>query len=200
MKRGVFVSVDGPNGAGKSSFIEALSKKVALSFPVFVTKEPSSTQFGDFVKRNEQHLTGLPYAHLIWSDRYFHVENFVLPQLNSGKVVISDRYVESSFVLQGFDGVPAEKIWDLNKNFIIPSVSIILLAKPNVLEERLSQRMFLSNFEKKMSREQEVDMYKKAIDFLSKKGFQHVIYENNTPDDLKKNIDEAYSKIYTLMR
>lgn len=200
MNSGIFVSVDGPNGAGKSSFIEMLSKRIAVSFPVFVTKEPSPSQFGEFVKRNEQNLTGLPYAHLIWSDRYYHLENFVLPQLNLGKVVISDRYIESSFVLQGFDGILTEKIWEMNKNFIIPSISIILLANPTVLEERLSQRARLSNYEKRMTREQELNAYRKAIDFLSGKGFRYLVYENNTHDDQSKNIDEVYNKICSLMR
>ena len=77
MKNGVFVTVDGPNGAGKSSFIDALSKKLSSSFPLHVTREPSPTQFGDFVKRYEHHLSGVSYAQLIWSDRYFHLENFV---------------------------------------------------------------------------------------------------------------------------
>lgn len=200
MKTGVFVSVDGPNGVGKSSFIEALSKKIAHSFPVFLTKEPSPTQFGDFVRKNENRLRGLQYAHLIWADRYFHVENFVLPQLTLGSVVISDRYIESSFVLQGFDGVSFEKIWDLNRNFIIPNVSIILFADHHILESRLTQRKSLSAFEKQMTRAYEVNAYRKTIDFLAKKGFHYCIYDNNTIEDFEKNIDDVYYKIISLMR
>ena len=200
MKNGIFVTVDGPNGVGKSSFIDALSEKISSSFPLYLTRESSPTQFGEFVKRYEHHLSGVSYARLIWSDRYFHIENFVLPELKSGKVVISDRYVESSFVLQGFDNVPIDKIWDLNKDFIIPDISIILLAAPILLEERLSQRKYLSNFEKRMTRDQEVYAYREAVNFLSEKGFQFLVYENNTIEDFERNVNEVYDRICSLMR
>ena len=200
MKNGIFVTVDGPNGVGKSSFIDALSEKICSSFPLYLTREPSPTQFGEFVKRYEHHLSGVSYAQLIWSDRYFHIENFVLPELKSGKVVISDRYVESSFVLQGFDNVPINKIWDLNKDFIIPDISIILLAAPILLDERLSQRKYLSNFEKRMTRDQEVYAYREAVNFLSEKGFQFLVYENNTIEDFERNVNEVYDRICSLMR
>ena len=198
MSRGVFVSVDGPNGAGKSTFIKQLSEKLSDALPVFLTREPTETDFGRFVKKNEQNMRGLRYAQLIWADRYFHVNNYILPELKSGKVVISDRYIESSIVLQGFDGVSIEEIWDLNGGFIIPDLSVILSAEPAILESRLSERDSRSNFELKMKREQELEGYKKAVNFLSSKGFQHVVYKNNTSDDLYNNIDDVYNRILSI--
>lgn len=200
MNHGIFVSVDGPSGAGKSSFIKILSERLSASLPIFLTKEPSETEFGSFVKKNEQNMSGLEYAQLIWADRCFHVSNYILPHLDLGKVVISDRYIESSIVLQGFDGVTIERIWDLNKDFIIPNLSIILLAEPDTLESRLSERNSLSAFELKMTREQELEGYKGAVDFLSAKGFRYVVYQNNTLDDLYKNIDDIYNKILSMAR
>lgn len=200
MKNGIFVTVDGPNGAGKSSFVDALSKKLSALFPVYTTREPSPTQFGDFVKNYEHHLNGAAYAQLIWSDRLFHLEKIVLPALESGKVVICDRYIESSFVLQGFDGVPVDKIWELNKDFMMPAVSVILHANPELLEERLFRRNYLTNFEKRMTREQEVYSYNRAVDFLSRKGFRFLLLENNTVEDLDRNISEVYDRICSLMR
>lgn len=200
MNNGVFITVEGPNGVGKSSFIETLSQKLSKAFPLFFTREPSPTEFGDFVKTHEHNLSGMSYAQLICSDRYFHVEKFVLPKLKSGAVVISDRYIESSFVFQGFDGIPVEEIWQMNKGFLIPDISIVLLADPEFLEKRLSQRAELSRFEKKMTREQEVYAYRNAVDYLSNKGFQFLIYENNTLEDLEKNSCEVCDKICSLMR
>lgn len=200
MKQGIFITVDGPNGAGKSHFIEQLTNKIKQYCPVFLTKEPSPTQFGDFVRRYEHHLTSLSYAQLIWSDRYFHVENFVVPELKTGKVVISDRYIESSFVLQGFDGLTANEIWEMNKDFIIPDISIILLATPTLLEERLSARSFLTPYERKMTREQEVTAYYDTVEYLTSKGFNYLVFDNNTLDDLNRNISEVYSRVCELMR
>lgn len=200
MSKGIFISVEGPNGVGKSTFIKKLSEKLSSSFQVILTQEPTKTPFGEFVKRNEGALKGLEYAHLIWADRYYHIQHFVLPLLAEGKVMISNRYIESSIVLQSFDGVPVDQVWELNKNFIIPDISIILLARKDLLDERLQQRDVLSDFEKRMTRRQEVDGYRAAADFLANKGFRHLIYQNNTEDDLEKNIDDVFDRIMSIVR
>lgn len=99
-----------------------------------------------------------------------------------------DRYIDSSFVLQGFDGVSEEQIWELNKSFLRPDLNIILLADPEILQKRLQKRESLSAFEKRMTREEEIYMYRKAIDFLSRKNIPHIIYMNNTYDELQKTL------------
>lgn len=195
MSKGAFISVEGPNGAGKSTFIKTLASKLSGHFPVAVTREPSETPFGEFVKRNEGTLKGIAYARLIWADRYYHIQQLVLPALSEGKVVISDRYIESSIVLQGFDGVSADQVWELNKDVVIPDVSIILLADDNLLAERLQQRGTLSDFEKRMTPRQEIEGYRAAVDFLEDKGFRHLFFQNNTEDDLEKSIGNVFDLI-----
>lgn len=195
MNKGIFISVEGPNGTGKSTFIKELSTKLSKCFPVAVTREPTETPFGEFVKRNEGALKGMEYARLIWADRYYHVQQFILPALDEKKIVISDRYIESSIVLQGFDGVPVDQVWMLNKDFIIPDISIILLADNNLLADRLQQRDTLSDFEKKMTRHQETEGYRTAVDFLAGKGFRHLIFQNDTKEDLKKSIVDVIDVI-----
>lgn len=199
MKKGIFITVEGPNGVGKSSFIDALSRKLSPLFPVYLTREPSQTQFGDFVKRYEHHLCSMSYAQLIWSDRYFHTENFVLPELNKGNSVICDRYIESSFVLQGFDGISNEKIWEMNKDFIKPDISIVLLATPTLLGERLATRSCLTRYEVKMTREQEVSAYRGAVNFLTNKGFNFLVFKNNTMENLDRNVSEVYGRVCEMM-
>lgn len=199
MNKGVFISVEGPNGTGKSTFIRELSTKLSEHFPVALTREPTETPFGEFVKRNEGALKGMEYARLIWADRYYHVRRFILPNLAEKKIVISDRYIESSIVLQGFDGVLADQVWELNKNFIIPDISIILLADDKLLAERLQQRDALSDFEKRMTRHQEIEGYRAAVDFLAGKGFRHLIFQNGTKADLKRSIIEVFDVIMSTM-
>lgn len=195
MNKGIFISVEGPNGSGKSTFIRGLSTKLSEHFPVTLTREPTETPFGEFVKRNEGALKGMEYARLIWADRYYHVRQFILPSLAEGKIVISDRYIESSIVLQGFDGVPANQVWELNKAFIIPDISIILLADDNLLAVRLQQRYALSDFEKKMTRRQEIEGYRAAANFLANKGFRHLIFQNDTEADLERSINDVFDVI-----
>lgn len=199
MNKSIFISVEGPNGAGKSTFIRELSSKLSGLFPVVLTREPTETPFGEFVKSNEGGLKGMEYAHLIWADRYYHVQQFILPLLAEKKIVISDRYIESSIVLQGFDGVPADQVWELNKDFIIPDISIILLADDELLAERLQQRDILSDFEKRMTRRQELEGYRAAADFLAGKGFRHLFFRNDTTADLKRSVNEVCDVIMSTM-
>ena len=105
MRKGLFISVDGPNGAGKTTFIRTLVENLSVNYDVYDTREPSPTSFGTFVKKNEGGLKGMQYAQLIWADRHYHLQTCVQPQLSLGKIVVCDRYIDSSFVLQGFDGV-----------------------------------------------------------------------------------------------
>lgn len=195
MNKGIFISVEGPNGSGKSTFIRELSTKLSEHFPVTLTREPTETPFGEFVKRNEGALKEMEYARLIWADRYYHVQQFILPSLAEGKTVISDRYIESSIVLQSFDGVPANQVWELNKAFIIPDISIILLADDNLLAVRLQQRYALSDFEKRMTRRQEIEGYRAAANFLANKGFRHLIFQNDTEADLERSINDVFDVI-----
>lgn len=199
MNKGIFISVEGPNGTGKSTFIRELSTKLSEHFPVVLTREPTETPFGEFVKRNEGALKGMEYARLIWADRYYHVQQFVLPILAEKKIVISDRYIESSIVLQGFDGVSADQVWALNKDFIIPDISIILLADDRILAERLQQRDTLSDFEKRMTRYQEIEGYRAAADFLASKGFRHLIFQNDTQGDLERSIINVFDVIMSMI-
>ena len=107
----------------------------------------------------------------------------------------SQIVLESSIVLQGFDGVSADQVWELNKDVVIPDVSIILLADDNLLAERLQQRDALSDFEKRMTPRQEIEGYRAAVDFLEDKGFRHLFFQNNTEDDLEKSIGNVFDLI-----
>lgn len=197
---GIFITVEGPNGVGKSTFIKGLQEILLEENMVFLTREPTNTNFGNYVRKNEGMLDGEPYAYLIAADRCYHLKKFVVPALNEGKVVISDRYIESSLVLQSYDGVMIDDIWRLNGNFLVPDLSIILLGKEEVLEDRLSKRSELTCFEKKMTRRDEVEGYIKAAEFLKDKGFNVVKFYNNTETELHSNLQYVHDFIGTLKR
>ena len=195
MYGGVFISVDGPNAVGKGTYITALSEALSVKHNIYVTKEPTTTRLGLFAKTNEGELSGLPYAYVIAADRCLHIEREILPHLQNGDVVISDRYVDSSFALQKYDGVSFETLWTLNSKFIIPNLSILLLANPDVITKRLEQRKELSSFEKRMTRQEEIEYYSNAVHFLSSKGYSFLVQQNNTTKDLAANIQEALSRL-----
>jgi dTMP kinase len=171
-----------------------------LGCNVVETKEPSVSQIGQFAKNAEEKYRGLPLACLISADRYFHIENEVIPALSEGKVILSDRYAESSLVLQRHDGVNIDFIWALNSYVYVPHLSIILLAKPQILEERLAKRRQYTRFEKSISRIDELSYYQDAADFLALRGFNIRLIDNDDTISFDTNIDCIVEEIESLRK
>lgn len=193
--KGIFISIEGPNGAGKTTFVEKLYNKLSKNHNVFLTKEPTNTELGELCKKFEGKLDKFSYAYLICADRCNHVKTDILPHVNNKEIVISDRYIASSLVYQNFDGIPKDEIWRLNKNFPIPEINIFILADEKVLTDRLSERNYFSDFEKRMTRGEELKSYIQAQNFLIKKGYNCMTLYNNTLEELDKNIITAYNMI-----
>lgn len=192
---GTFVTIEGPNGVGKSTFIQKLFDRIKETYSVVLTREPTDTKFGKYVRNNEGNLTGNAYAYLIAADRCNHIENIIEPELENNRVVICDRYIESSLVLQTFDGVTEEDIWRLNSKFRMPEISIILIAKEEIIAERLAAREQLTYFEKRMTRADEIKGYVHAYEFLKKRDFNTILLYNETETDLEMNVEKVYNMI-----
>lgn len=192
---GIFICIEGPNCAGKTTFIKKLCSKLCGNHNVFSTKEPTNTELGNLCRSLEGKLNNLSYAYLICADRCNHVQNDILPHIYNNDIVICDRYIASSLVYQGFDGIPNDVIWGLNKNFPIPEINIFILADEKVLADRLSKRSHFSDFEKRMTRGEELERYIRAQDFLIERGYNCITFYNNTLGELDKNVNTAYNMI-----
>ncbi len=137
---GLFVTVDGPNGSGKTSLIDAVSARLAAERLVYCTRQPSPTKLGQMIRSSERELHGRALACLIAGDRHHQLETEIVPRLNDGAVVLCDRYIESSLVLQRLDGVTIDEILAINRGVLRPDLRIRLLAQPDILRKRLASR------------------------------------------------------------
>jgi dTMP kinase len=196
--KGILVTFDGPNGVGKSSLINVVADLLNISgLGALITKEPTNSALGQFIRANEENYQGKILAYLVTLDRYFHLVNEISPALEDGKIVLSDRYIESSLVLQRLDGLDCEFIWDLNKHFYFPELSVLLTAPVEVLEQRLSTRDSLTRFERQRSRREELDYYLDAANYLSKRGFNMMTIDNGT-EPIEKNAAIIVNKILAM--
>lgn len=195
----MFITIEGPNGVGKTTVITAILEKLSvLGFDVFLTKEPTKSNLGAFLKNSEESYRGNCLACIAAADRYFHIEREITPALSEGKLVISDRYVESSLVLQRLDGCTLEFIWNLHSQILIPDLSIILVAKPAILSQRLASRKIkLSRFERTETREKELRFYRQAGKFLSQHGFNVLVLKNESTS-VDKVVDRIVQKVQEL--
>jgi dTMP kinase len=106
-KRGVFITFEGGEGAGKSTQIRHLVGWLKQQrIPHILTLEPGGSRIGRDIRnillnpRNKM-LTPKAEALLYQADRAQHVAEVILPALQAGKVVVSDRFSDSSAVYQG---------------------------------------------------------------------------------------------------
>jgi dTMP kinase len=167
--KGYFIVVDGPNGVGKSTLIEAIKNKLELlGYDVYITNEPTNTELGSFLRKFAEEHTGLSLACLVAADRYEHIEKEILPSLKKGRLVISDRYVLSSLILQEMDGVSSEIVLNLNSQIIKPDLQLAVFADEKILQKRLSERNILTRFEKGNQSQRELNFMEEGITELKK--------------------------------
>lgn len=195
---GVFVVIDGPDGSGKSKIVSELKIKLEnAKHDILVTKETTMGPIGTLIKSNE--FKGVILAELVAADRLYHIENDILPALNSGKIVISDRYIASSYVCQQLDGVSLDFIKNINSLIIPPDLSVFVSADIPIISKRLSERPYLERMEK-ISTYRMVELYKEAVNFFQEKKYGRILeLQNNNEIDLKNNIEKIYENIITCL-
>lgn len=192
--KGFFVSIDGPNGVGKSTLIEAIKIKMeSLGYIVYTTKEPTNTELGRFIRRFAEEHSGISLACLVAADRYEHIVNEIVPELKKGRLVITDRYVLSSLILQEIYGVSDIFILNSNAEIIKPDLQLAVFADEDVLQKRLSERNILTRFEKGNQSNSELYYMEKGIVELEKRDVNVMRIYNN--DNLKLNVEKVVSCI-----
>jgi dTMP kinase len=101
---GAFVTLEGPDGSGKTSNVCYLAEQIrALGFDVVVTREPGGSSVGEMLRKIviEQYMPPMAELLVMFAARADHVETLIKPALRAGKVVISDRFVDSTYAYQG---------------------------------------------------------------------------------------------------
>jgi len=135
--RGLFITFEGGEGCGKTTQIQKLADHIKgiTTTPFVVTREPGGVPVAELIRGilvNGDAETWRPAAEglLISAARHEHVEQIIRPALAQNKLVISDRFFDSTIVYQGIvGGVSTDDIAAMNKiacGDIYPDVTIIL--------------------------------------------------------------------------
>ncbi|MCL2642888.1 MAG: dTMP kinase [Candidatus Bathyarchaeota archaeon] len=142
--KGVFICIEGLDGSGKSTQAKLLTKKLCKAgYPAVFTAEPSQGKIGKFIRKRlfeQERLPPTVEALLFAADRIEHVQTIIIPALEEGKIVISDRYVHSSFTYQGSAGLDLSWIEAINANAKTPDLSLFIDVTPEVVLERLKRK------------------------------------------------------------
>ncbi len=117
MNKSLFITFEGGEGSGKTTQINFLSKYlISKSFKVLITREPGGSEGAESIRKLL--VTGTPNrwdveteALLMYAARRDNFIRLIKPSLNEGKIVISDRFSDSTRVYQGLvGGIPENKI------------------------------------------------------------------------------------------
>lgn len=170
---GTLITLDGPGGVGKSTAARLVADTLtAAGIPVHATTQPSSAPLGQLARHGTDTFRGMALACLCAADRHHQLATEILPALRGGQVVVCDRYVASSLVLQGLDGLSAEVVWQLNHGVYRPDLSVILNGDPQVIDARLRARGGHSRFERAADNsEMETGLYIHAVVDLQQRGW-----------------------------
>lgn len=105
---GLFITFEGPEGSGKSTQARILYGRLqAEGFPVILTREPGGTRIGELIRRilvDLRHTEMAPTTEtlLFSAARAQLVSELIRPYLNTGGIVLCDRYADSTFAYQGY--------------------------------------------------------------------------------------------------
>ncbi|MDI6847297.1 MAG: dTMP kinase, partial [Candidatus Bathyarchaeia archaeon] len=143
--KGVFICVEGLDGCGKTTQTKLLVRRLGKKgYNVTYTAEPSCGEIGKFIKKyclhGKKRVSSIVEALLFAADRYEHVDNEIIPALNEGRLVVSDRYVYSSLAYQGAAGLDLKWIEKINEHAMRPDLAIFVDVEPEVVIHRLKPK------------------------------------------------------------
>jgi len=143
-KKGLFITLEGGEGSGKSTVIQLLSKRLsAMGYDVIITREPGGVAVSEKIRDLLVHekMDPLTEAMLFAASRNEITHQLILPALEEGKVVLCDRFVDSSYVYQGMvRGIGLDVVERLNQpmmDLIPPDYTFYLDLDPRVGLERI---------------------------------------------------------------
>ena len=131
--RGKFITFEGIDGSGKSTQLRMLASGLRLrGFDVLTTCEPGGTPLGRRLREafleTEETVSPLAELLLFAADRAQHVDFLIKPELNAGKIVISDRYADATFAYQGagrgFSEETVKQVIKLATDGLMPDLTI----------------------------------------------------------------------------
>jgi len=151
---GKFITLEGIDGAGKSTHLEWLRETLEQrGHEVVVTREPGGTPLGETLRglllNHHMHLE--TEALLMFASRREHLAEVIVPALQQGKWVISDRFTDASFAYQGGGrGIDEGRLRILEEwvqQGLQPDITLLFDVPLEVARQRLSANAALDRFE-----------------------------------------------------
>ena len=199
----MFITFEGIDGVGKSTQLDMLEKHlIAQGREIVRTLEPGGTELGQEIRHLLLHRKGdvapRSEALLYAADRAHHVETKIKPALASGKVVLSDRYFDSSVAYQGaareldVQEVKDISLWAIDR--LLPDLTVLLDLPA---QEAMNRRGNKGTEPDRLEREQ-VEFFERARDEYLRMANEPrflVVDANLSPDEIHSQVLERVAKL-----
>ena len=196
--KGLFITFEGCEGSGKSTIAKMLKEELEnANIPCLFTREPGGTPISEKIRNiildpSTPEMTSRTEALLYAASRSQHTAEKIIPALEEGKIVICDRYLESSLAYQGAAReLGIGNIFDINifGGAIEPDYVLFFDISPQESLKRIKNRNF-DRLEK-----EELEFHEKVYNY-----FKSQINRNNFISiDATKPIDEVLSKVLKII-
>ncbi len=145
--KAMFITFEGPEGSGKSTVLSAVQKKLKdKSIDVMATREPGGIRISEQIRNvildvHNTEMDARTEALLYAASRRQHLMEKIWPALEQGKVVLCDRFIDSSLAYQGYGRkLGTDKIMEINEFAIesrMPDLTIFIDLPPSVGLDRV---------------------------------------------------------------
>jgi dTMP kinase len=148
--KGIFLTFEGIEGVGKSTQIAKLYDYLSVDYPVIQVREPGGTKIGMEIRKIlldpsiQEPFSMFAELFLYAASRAQLMEQVILPALEEGKIILCDRFIDSTIAYQAYGaGVPLQDVLQINRQAIgnhLPNRTYLLDLPISISQERLAAR------------------------------------------------------------
>ena len=217
LSKGLFVSFEGGEGTGKSTQIKKLEGRLRKEgFDSVVVREPGSTSFGESIRNllktqtTEKKISKTSELFLFSASRKELVESIIKPTLKAKKIVLCDRFTDSTIVYQskigGVDRISVDQVNQLSTGGLFPNITFLLDLDPEASMNRSIQRNEKKNSENPLRKTSSLDFFDtQGLDFYKKIRKSYKELEKEDPQrihliDASENETIITEKIWNQMK
>lgn len=211
-KKGLFVSFEGLDGSGKTSIINIIQEKIKKTFldlNLMLVREPGGTKVGEQIRKvllsPNNEIEPITEVFLFAASRaeLFSKNSPVINHLNNGNLLLSDRFIDSSIVYQGAQGIDRKLIKEINEkatNNLCPDYTFFLMIPPKLILERTNKKSknrldhFAIKFQQKI-----FDFYKERIKEIELGLTKQKAIEIDASQPLKNVAEDVWKKIKSII-
>ena len=202
MQKGLFITFEGADGCGKTTQLNNVKAFLEeKGFDVVTTREPGALDIGQKIRNILLHHDGIVADRcemfLFLADRAQHVETFIKPAIEQGKIVLCDRHTDSTIAYQGYGREQDIKLLnDLNKiaiNGLLPDMTLLFDVSTEVAQQRVGS-------EKDRMESAGIEFHKKVRNGYLELQKQNparikLIDANNTIDEVFEDVKKAVTNL-----